>query len=255
MIDDIEEKRRNSVQWVKIILAIVCVALIVFFLWNKGQQETHEVASNPEVENNDVHEEIAALRQEINLLRQEVQQLKTSKRMTVANEQAVTTPSKATPVAPSCSSTSRIREVTTPSKATPVAPVEMTTPVKSVTPTTSATTTSQQQTATINANDVTLANYTHDWVQSNATVAFKNNTSWTITQISGRMIYYDMHGNMLDYQDFAKSIEVEPEMVKSITLKGYGYQESYAYYKSDVRSSMPDRKYKVSFVLKSYKTR
>lgn len=233
MIDDIEEKRRNSVQWGKIILVIVCVALIVFFLWNKGQQKTHEVASSPKVENNDVHEEIAELRQEVNLLKQEVLQIKTGKRMTVAKEQTVTTPSKTTPAAP----------------------VEMTTPVKSVTPTTSATTASQQQTATVNANDVTLANYTHDWVQSNATVAFKNNTSWTITQISGRMIYYDMRGNMLDYQDFTKTIEVEPGMVKSITLKGYGYQESYAYYKSDVRSSMPDRKYKVSFVLKSYKTR
>lgn len=227
MIDDIDEKRRNFGQWVKILLTIVCIALIVFLIWNKSQHKTHDVASNPKVENSDIHEEIATLRQEINMLRQEVQQLKDDKQVSTPQKQVATTPTQ---------------------------PVR-TAHVEPVAPATSATTTSQQQTATINANDVTLANYTHDWVQSNATVAFKNNTSRTITQISGRVIYYDMSGNMLDYMDFTKSVEVEPGMVKSITLKGYGYQEGYAYYKSNVRADMPDRKYKVSFVLKSYKTR
>ena len=222
MIDDSDEKRGNSGQWVKIVLAIVCIALIVYLLWNKGQYKNHE-ASNLEVENIDVQKEIAALSQEVNLLRQEVQQIKTGKRTTAPKEQTVTTSQRTAPVA-------------------------------STTTGTSATVT-QQQTATINADDVTLANYSHDWVQSDATAAFKNNTNRTITHLSGRMIYYDMKGNMLDYQDFSKSIEVEPGMVKSISLKGYGHQESYAYYKSDVRGSMPDRKYKVSFVLKSYKTR
>lgn len=227
MIDDIDEKRGNSGQWVKIVLAIVCIAFIVFFLWNKGQHNTHEVASNPEVENNDVYEEIAALKQEIKLLRQEVQQIKMGKRTTVSKEQAVT-----------------ISQQTDPDAST-------TTETQSASPTPAT----QQQAATINTDDITLANYSHDWVQSDATAAFKNNTNRTITHLSGRMIYYDMNGNMLDYQDFSKSIEIEPGMVKRISIKGYGYQDSYAYYKSDVRSSMPDRKYKVSFVIKSYKTR
>lgn len=227
MIDDIDEKRRNSVQWVKIILAIMCIALIVFFLWNKSQQKIHEVASSPEVENNDEQEEIAALRQEVKQLRQEVQQLKSGKKTITTREQTVATSQR----------TESVASTTT----------EM--PVASPVPAT------QRQAASVNADDVTLANYSHDWVQSNASAAFKNNTNRTITHVTGRMIYYDMSGNMLDYQDFSKSIEIEPGMVKSITLKGYGYQESYAYYKSDVRSSYPNRKYKVSFVLKSYKTR
>lgn len=164
-----------------------------------------------------------SLRNEVRQLRQEVEQLKADKGKTVsASSQTVKTQEK--------------------SSAQSTATATSTTTVATVTPQ-----------ASFNPNAVTLANYNHDWVSSEASVSLKNNTNRTISSITGRMIYYDMKGNMLDYQDFTKSVIIEPGMVKSFSIKSYGYGDNYAYYKSDVMQSKPDRKYKVEFVLKSYR--
>jgi cell division protein FtsN len=171
-----------------------------------------------------------ALQKEVQALRQEVNQLKANAgKQTAAPRQQTTT-------------TQPAKQAT--SSTTPAQPANNK-PEK----------TTKETAQTINANDITLANYTHDWVRPKATVAFKNNTDRVVTSISGRMTYYDMKGNMLDYQDFTQSVQIDPGMVKSIMLDGYGYKDHYAYYKSEVMASNPDRKYKVSFELKWYKSR
>ena len=120
--------------------------------------------------------------------------------------------------------------------------------------TTQQTTPNAQQTSgSFDSNAITLANYTHDYINDDASVSFKNNTSHPISQVTGRMIYYDMNGNMLDYRDFTKAVNIEPGMVKSLTLPGYGYNDYYGYYKSQLYPLDRNRKYKVSFELKSYK--
>lgn len=219
-----DNNNRNSDRFIKVLLIILCFAFIVVLFWNKLPNKTNEKTVNSEEEIYNIHSEIEELRQDVNLLRQEVQFLKSNNRTKIPKEQTTTNNQVTT------------NDQTT-TKVTPSEPV------------------TQQQTEKVNSDDVTLAKYSHDWVQSEATVAFKNNTDRTITHLSGRIIYYDMSGNMLDYLDFSKPIEIESGMVKSISLKGYGYRENYAYYKSSTVPGESNRKYKVSFILKSYKTR
>ena len=229
-----DERTERGGGFLKFLLLIAVVAIIFVVLWATGLIRWESTPDEQEVQEQEVivstnadgdfvvsEAEWRALQKEVRALRQELNQLKAN----AGKAPAATT-----------------RTATT------------STPVKS-NETKSATTPVETTQTAVNANDVTLANYSHDWVHSDATVSLKNNTAKTISSVSGRMYYYDMSGNMLDYQDFTRSITIEPGLVKSFSLGGYGHRENYAYYKSEVSITKPDRKYKVKFELKSYKTK
>lgn len=230
-----DERTENRGCLIKLLLLLAAVAIIVAVLWATGlirwesnpdekEQEEPELVIDQAQGDFVVSEaEWNALQREVHQLRKEVNQLKADA------GKAATAP----------------RQTASSSK-----PAQQTTQATTATPAATTTTVTQ-----VTQNDITLSKYSHDWVQSNATVTLKNNLAKTVTSVSGRMYYYDMSGNLLDYKDFTRSITIEPGLVKNFELEGYNHRESYAYYKSDVRGSYPDRKYKVKFELKSYKTK
>lgn len=223
-----ETNERKGCLW-KVVLVIVFIALVIVLLWatglirwedSKKEQKEHVVnlANVREISGNQdfvvTESEWQALKNDVWQLRKEVEQLKAGNTKPMAVKQQSQAAIETT------SMQSKDAKVTQE----PIITSNM----------------NQGISDAVNPNALTLAKYNHDWVSSDATISLKNNTDRTITSVSGRMMYYDMNGNMMDYQDFTKQITIEPGLVKSFSMKGYGYKDNYAYYKSSVMASNPD---------------
>ena len=165
------------------VLLVVGLALLAIYLiqnkdlikskscqWsdNDNQEEVADqpIATESSYEWEALQEEIDKLRGEVEQLKQEVQRLKNNKTASSSKQTPAAAVAPATPVA----------QPSTPAAQQTSSTVQPSTPV------------AQQSSASFDPNAVTLASYTHDWVDTDASVSLKNNTSRRISQVTGRMI-------------------------------------------------------------------
>lgn len=109
----------------------------------------------------------------------------------------------------------------------------------------------QKETANSNTNAVSLVSFIQDRPYGNATISIRNNLDIPITSIKARIVYKDMNGEVLDYQDIERKIDIAPKMSRTFNIKSFGDNADYVYYKSK-NTSLYDRKFKVDFVLQGY---
>ena len=95
-------------------------------------------------------------------------------------------------------------------------------------------------------NAVTMVSYEQSWIDSEGTLALKNNTNEDIHSVTYRII-------ALDYRDFTSKIEIAPGMTKKVNIDAYEHGRHYSYYLSE-ESYDNSKKFKIKFELKGYNT-
>lgn len=100
-------------------------------------------------------------------------------------------------------------------------------------------------------NAVTMESYEQGWLDSDGTLALKNNTNSDIHNVTFQITYLDMTGKPLDYEVYTKKVDIAPGMTRQIDIPAYEHERNYSYYKSESMSSSP-HKFKIRFELQNY---
>ena len=101
--------------------------------------------------------------------------------------------------------------------------------------------------------DISMVFYEQSWLDSEGTLALKNNTNENIHNIKFLIVYQDMSGKQLHYEEFSKKVSIAPGMTRKINIKAYEHERNYHYYKSE---NLPGGSpaFKIEFKLLDYNT-
>ena len=99
--------------------------------------------------------------------------------------------------------------------------------------------------------DITMVSYEQGWLDSEGTLALKNNSSEEVKNVVFLITYLDMSGNELDYKEFTRRVNIASGMTRKLDIPAYEYSRNYHYYKSE---NMPggSPSFKIKFKLKDY---
>lgn len=100
--------------------------------------------------------------------------------------------------------------------------------------------------------DITMVSYEQGWLDSEGTLALKNNSSEEVKNVVFLITYLDMSGNELDYEEFTRRVSIAPGMTKKLDIPAYEHDRWYHYYKSEGAAGKANTSFKIKFQLKDY---
>lgn len=100
--------------------------------------------------------------------------------------------------------------------------------------------------------DITMVSYEQGWLDSEGTLALKNNSSEEVKNVVFLITYLDMSGNELDYEEFTRRVIIAPGMTKKLDIPAYEHGRWYHYYKSEGAAGKANTSFKIKFQLKDY---
>lgn len=111
-----------------------------------------------------------------------------------------------------------------------------------------------QEQKVVSKDDIVITQYKKDFVDKEEIITFKNNTAENINKIKGIIVYKDLSGNDISYQELNIRISIAPGMSKQTKIRSFDQDNKYVYYKEfksymEVSSITP---FKFEFRLISY---
>ena len=74
--------------------------------------------------------------------------------------------------------------------------------------------------------DITMVSYEQGWLDSEGTLALKNNSSEEVKNVVFLITYLDMSGNELDYEEFSRRVSIAPGMTKKVDIPAYEHDRN-----------------------------